>query len=170
MRRYTVAIDGQAYTVDVAETGSDAFEVVVDGRRYAATLTGDRDVPVAISADLGTWTTPEPAAASTPANVGTVNATGAVAIGGRVVAQPSRPPARGAVGLLSAPMPGAILEVFVAPGASVRRGDGLLVLEAMKMRNVIRAPRDAIVAEVLVVAGAQVASGDPLLRFGPPTA
>jgi biotin carboxyl carrier protein len=71
----------------------------------------------------------------------------------------------GAAGALTAPMPGAIASIEAAPGARVRRGDVLLVLEAMKMMNPIRAPRDAVVGEVLVRAGQTVAYGDPLLRL-----
>jgi biotin carboxyl carrier protein len=63
-------------------------------------------------------------------------------------------------------MPGVILEVHVKPGAVLRRGDPILVLEAMKMRNTIRAPRAAVVASVEVEAGQPVAPGDPLVRLG----
>ena len=167
-RRYTIAIDGQAFTIDVAETASDAFEVSVDGRRYRATLAGDLDAP-AVSIAASAPPSPERMSFDAPAPVvaaASVPAVAGVAAGPQ--ARPARPAGRPATGLLSAPMPGAILEVRVAPGAVVRRGDGLLVLEAMKMRNVIRAPSDATVAEVLVEAGAQVASGDPLVRFAPP--
>jgi biotin carboxyl carrier protein len=63
-------------------------------------------------------------------------------------------------------MPGVVLEVFVAPGASVRRGDAILVLEAMKMRNTIRSPRDAVILEVAVAAGQPVGPGALLVSLG----
>ena len=63
-------------------------------------------------------------------------------------------------------MPGVVLEVHVAAGASLKRGDPILVLEAMKMRNTIRSPRDAVVIEVAVAAGQPVGSGDLLVRLG----
>lgn len=182
MRRYTVAVDGQLFTVDVAETASDAFDVVVDGRHYAATLTGDRDLPVAIASEPGPRTA-EPDAGPDRVAANGADANGASALGSsptdlatalRPIATVPRPPARATsrrpTTLLTAPMPGGIVEVRVASGAAVKRGDTLLVLEAMKMRNGIRAPRDATVEAVLVEPGAQVASGDPLVRFGPPTA
>jgi biotin carboxyl carrier protein len=63
-------------------------------------------------------------------------------------------------------MPGVVLEVLVAPGAALRRGDPILVLEAMKMRNTIRSPRDAVVLEIAVEPGRSVGPGDPLVRLG----
>jgi biotin carboxyl carrier protein len=62
-------------------------------------------------------------------------------------------------------MPGVVLEVLVAAGATLRRGDPVLVLEAMKMRNTIRCPRDAVVIEVAVAAGQPVGPGDLLVRL-----
>lgn len=162
MRRYTVAIDDQTFTIDVSETALDAFEVTVDGRTYAARLTADRDLPgVAISAGVAIppgVAAREPAPPRNPARDTVPEASG----GGP--ARSSRP----GTGHLTAPMPGVILEVLVAPGAAVRRGDPLLVLEAMKMRNTIRAGRDATVTEVDVAPGAGVSSGDVLVRFGAP--
>jgi len=168
MRRYTVAIDGQPFTVDVAETASDAFEVVVDGRRFIATLAGEGELPgVAISPALE----PRPAEPVTvPANDAVTPEMPPTTTPVEPAPRPIRPPGRPGAGLLTAPMPGTVVHVLVAPGATVRRGDALLVLEAMKMRNAIRAPRDATVAEVVVEPGAQVASGDPLVRFAPPPA
>jgi glutaconyl-CoA/methylmalonyl-CoA decarboxylase subunit gamma len=62
-------------------------------------------------------------------------------------------------------LPGVVLEVLVKPGAVLQRGDPLLVLEAMKMRNTIRSPRDAVVVEVAVSAGQPVAPNDVLVRL-----
>jgi len=60
---------------------------------------------------------------------------------------------------------GRVVEVIVAAGARVARGDRLLALEAMKMEHEIRATRSAAVAEVLVHAGEQVAPGQVLVRY-----
>ena len=62
-------------------------------------------------------------------------------------------------------MPGVVLEVHVGPGAVLKRGDPVLVLEAMKMRNTIRSPRAAVVAAVDVEAGQPVGPGDALVRL-----
>ncbi len=64
-----------------------------------------------------------------------------------------------------APMPGLVSAVRAANGATVRKGDPLLVLEAMKMEHVLTAPRDGVVAEVLVAGGDQVTDGTLLLRL-----
>ena len=78
-------------------------------------------------------------------------------------AAPAAPKAAPAAGeKLNAPMPGTILEVKTTEGASVKKGDVLVILEAMKMENEILAPRDAVVKQVLVSKGATVASGDAL--------
>ncbi len=57
---------------------------------------------------------------------------------------------------VKAPMPGNIMKVNVKPGASVKKGDVLIVLEAMKMENDICAPADGTVASVEVAQGATV--------------
>ena len=62
-------------------------------------------------------------------------------------------------------MPGVVLSVEVSTGASVKRGDALLVLEAMKMKNSLHAPRDGVISEVLVRAGQQVMYGEVLVKF-----
>ena len=66
---------------------------------------------------------------------------------------------------LHAPMPGLVLEVGVQPGETVRAGQGMLVLEAMKMENELRAPSDGVICQVHVAAGEAVAKGAPLIEF-----
>lgn len=63
---------------------------------------------------------------------------------------------------ISAPMPGTILKVNVANGQTVKKGDVLMILEAMKMENEIMAPADATVASVNVNQGASVEAGTVL--------
>jgi 3-methylcrotonyl-CoA carboxylase alpha subunit len=67
-------------------------------------------------------------------------------------------------GLIS-PMPGQVLQVMVAPGAEVRRGQPLLIVEAMKMEHTILAPMDGVVEAVCFGAGERVSEGAQLLRL-----
>ena len=69
------------------------------------------------------------------------------------------PAAGGAGESINAPMPGNILAVNVAAGDTVKQGQVLMVLEAMKMENEIMAPRDGKVTAVAVAKGAAVESG-----------
>ena len=73
----------------------------------------------------------------------------------------------GAAGAVSvtAPMPGNILDVKVKAGDSVKAGDTLLILEAMKMENEISAPQDGTIASVNVRKGDVVNSGDLLITM-----
>ena len=68
-------------------------------------------------------------------------------------------PAQAGGASITAPMPGTILKVNVQSGASVKKGDILMVLEAMKMENEICAPADGTVASVNVTNGATVDAG-----------
>ena len=62
-------------------------------------------------------------------------------------------------------MPGRIIDIAVVAGTAVRRGDKLLVLEAMKMEHTIRAPAAGTVAALHVTVGEQVAEGLDLITF-----
>jgi biotin carboxyl carrier protein len=75
----------------------------------------------------------------------------------------------GAAGTIKALMPGRIVRVTAAKGESVRKGAGLLVLEAMKMENEIQAPADGVVDEIFVEPGQTVDSGADLVRIAPAT-
>ncbi|MBQ8089059.1 MAG: acetyl-CoA carboxylase biotin carboxyl carrier protein subunit, partial [Clostridia bacterium] len=66
---------------------------------------------------------------------------------------------------IKAPMPGNINDVRVKAGQSVKKGDILVILEAMKMENEIMAPRDGVVASVNVSKGATVSTGDVLVSL-----
>ncbi len=66
-------------------------------------------------------------------------------------------------GTVKAPMHGKVLAIFVAPGASVTKGDRVAVVEAMKMEHALLAPIDGVVGEVSAQVGAQVAEGAKIL-------
>lgn len=77
---------------------------------------------------------------------------------------PKAAPAAGSENVQS-PMPGTIVSVAVRAGQEVKKGDVLLVLEAMKMENEIMAPHDAKIAAVMVNKGDSVDSGTPLVSL-----
>ena len=79
-----------------------------------------------------------------------------------IPAQPAAPaatPVSAGAETISAPMPGTILKVNVAAGQAVKKGDVLMILEAMKMENEIMAPKDGTVTAVNTQVGASVESG-----------
>ena len=68
-------------------------------------------------------------------------------------------------GRLTAPMPGKVVAVLAKRGQAVKKGEALLIMEAMKMEHTIAAPHDGVVDEILYAVGDQVADGAPLLAF-----
>lgn len=70
-----------------------------------------------------------------------------------------------AVNEVLAPMPGAIINVMVKEGDEVQKGDPLIILEAMKMENIIKSPTDATVTAVNVTVGDNVDKNHPLVIF-----
>ncbi|MCX7025755.1 MAG: biotin/lipoyl-binding protein [Spirochaetes bacterium] len=77
-------------------------------------------------------------------------------------AAPAAPAVTGS-GTIRAPMPGTVISVRVSVGQAVKRGDVILILEAMKMENEICATMDGVVSALRVQAGASVNTGDPML-------
>ena len=75
-----------------------------------------------------------------------------------------------ATGRLTAPMPGRVVAVLVAPGDTVDAGAPLMIMEAMKMEHTIAAPHAGVVDTILYAVGDQVADGAPLLSFKAPVA
>ncbi len=75
------------------------------------------------------------------------------------------PSARPSGDTLTAPLQGTVLDIAVKAGDSVKPGDTLVVIEAMKMENEIVAPGDAVIDRIHVQKGDVVASGDLLISF-----
>ena len=105
-----------------------------------------------------------PAAAAQVASAPVAAAPAATAPVASAPAAPVAVPTEGTT--ISAPMPGTILKVNVEKGASVKKGDVLVVLEAMKMENDIQAPVDGTIIAVQTSKGASVDTGAPLVTIG----
>ena len=125
------------------------FNITVNGTAYEVEVEelkdGAQAAPVQAAAPA-----PQPAAAAAPAP--------------KKAAPAPQPTAAGTP--IKAPMPGTILSVKAQQGATVRKGDVLLVLEAMKMENEIQAPQDGKVVQVNAAKGASVNTGDVLVVLG----
>ena len=131
------------------------YRISVDGKSYEVEV---EDVAAGSAANLRT----APAQVSAPAN------TAAPAAVEAPKAAPAAKPAAAADikgESLRAPMPGTILSVTVSAGQAVKRGDILLVLEAMKMENEIVAHIDGTVSGIYVQKGSTVNAGDTLVSF-----
>jgi propionyl-CoA carboxylase alpha chain len=126
-------VDGVSSKAAVLEWGAAHIAIVLDDVRRTCTLATTHDIHYAHSI-LGTSELRE--------------------------APRFPPPVREEVrGGCLAPMPGKILAVRVEPGQSVKKGETLVILEAMKMEHEVVAPHDGIVREVLVEVGQQVDTG-----------
>ena len=132
MKKFKVTVNGKAYEVEVEEMG---------GAPAAA------PAPQVAAAPAPAAPAPTPAAAPAPA------ATPAPAVGG--------PIPEGAI-TVKAPMPGKISALKAEAGKAVKRGDIILVLEAMKMQNDITATADGTLHEIRVNHGDNVKTGDVL--------
>lgn len=66
---------------------------------------------------------------------------------------------------IKAPMPGLVLQLMVVEGQGVNKGDSLLVLEAMKMENIIKSPAEGIVKRISVQKGDKVEKNSVLIQF-----
>ena len=69
------------------------------------------------------------------------------------------------VNLFKAPMPGLIKEIIVTEGTEVKKGDILLILEAMKMENALKSPRDGKVKKITAIKGNAVEKNQVLIEF-----
>jgi len=146
----------------VARRSGDAIEVEVSGRTYEVSIleleqgsrlrvaVGGRSFEVEVSPVKRFTTSPTPRTAPSRPSL----RAGAPSPAPRVI--------RGAI---SSPMPGKVVALKVRPGDEVKKGDVLLIIEAMKMENEIRAPRDGTVREVFVSEGSPVSTGQPLLAL-----
>jgi len=62
-------------------------------------------------------------------------------------------------------IPGTVLNIFVAKGDSVKKGDDLMILDAMKMQNKLKCPMDGTVKSIAVAKGAKVSKGTVLIEL-----
>jgi glutaconyl-CoA/methylmalonyl-CoA decarboxylase subunit gamma len=151
MSTYRLKIGDKEYEAEVKSITPDKARIVVNGTEYAVDLVSIGRPAVE----------PSRPAAATPAPA---------APAARAPRTPpaGRPSTAGTAGSVRSPMPGLILRVAVKEGEPVKAGQTLMVMEAMKMENVVLSPHNGTVRKVLVAEGANVAEGDVLVEVARP--
>jgi biotin carboxyl carrier protein len=158
--QYQARIGDRVVDVEVERKGGGAFRVRVDGRVLELDLTPAEDGVYSVL--LGTRAREvdvQPAAEEEVLRVDLDGRSFEIAVldERRRRRQIVRGGGHGAgAGDVLAPMPGKVVKVLVGPGDAVRAGQGVAVVEAMKMENELRAPRDGVVRDVRVAAGQTV--------------
>lgn len=147
MKQYKYKINGSLYNVVVNSTSDEIAEVEVNGTPYTVEI-GKKSKKQA--------TTPF----KKPAQAATAQPQAAAA---PVV---TKQPANTGAGTLKSPLPGIILDITCNVGDTVKKGQKLLILEAMKMENNIIADRDGTIQEIKVRKGDSVLEGADLLSIG----
>ncbi len=140
MKEYKYTIDGNKYEVAINEVNDTTAKVTVNGTDY--TVEWEKPVeekPIVKVQPVAA----KPAAPATPA------------------AKPAAAPVSG--NAIKTPLPGVIIDVKVAVGDVVKKGQTVVVLEAMKMENNINADRDGKVVAIQVAKGDTVADGAALV-------
>lgn len=155
MRTYSYTINGARYDVTIESLRDQVAKLNVNGVAFDVEILG---------APLSEGDLPEVAAAAAPA--------APVAAAPKAESAPAAPAAKGAAGAagagepVNAPLPGVVTKVLVAAGQAVKKGDTVVVLEAMKMENNITAECDGTVTGICVAAGDSVLEGTTLLTIG----
>ena len=157
MKKYKISVNGRTYDVEVEEVSS-AEQRNSSFSQTAAPTSVSTGAPLAGSEK--NQSVPSPSAGGGQSQA--PSSSQAVAAPSRAEQPAGAPSALNALSV-KAPMPGTVMSFKVAVGQRVKRGDVLLILEAMKMENDIVAPQDGRVSALRVAANAAVNTGDPLV-------
>lgn len=139
MKEYRYKINGNLYKVTVGDIEDNNVRVEVNGTPYTVELEKQNKPKIKpVVRTASTTPAAPPAAVIRPASVGSKSG-------------------------IKSPLPGVILEIKVKEGDTVKRGQTLLVLEAMKMENDIKADRDGKVTAIKVSKGESILEGTDLI-------
>ena len=142
MKKFKFTISGNQYEVEVQSFENDKAQVVVNGTQYEVDVEREKEEVKPVVA-------PRPKAA--PASS----------------AAPAAPAAGDANGVKAvAPLPGTIMQIFVNVGDEVKRGDKILMYEAMKMENNFLAEVDGVIKDIKVKVGDNILQGAVLAIIG----
>ena len=160
MSQYKFKINGNEYNVEINSINGDSAVVTVNGIQYSVEsgVASCSAAAAAIQAQAAAPVTPTPAPA---AQVESAPAPTPAA----AAASPAPAPASGNGKPVTAPLPGVIIEISVKVGDTVKQGQQVAVLEAMKMENVIEATHDGTVTAINVSKGDSVLEGAPIVTI-----
>jgi len=134
-QKFNIIVDDHSYFVEIIETSETALHVIVDGQSFHVQIQPENHT----GPDLGAKKAPH------------------------VITAPDAPEIHASD--LTAPLPGNITEIFIKVGDQVEAGQALCVIDAMKMKNVLRSPRSGEIAAVDVSLGETVPYNKTLIRF-----
>ncbi len=138
MKEYKLKINGNDYAVSINEVDDNVAAVEVNGTPFQVEF--EKPIKKAVSfTPKATGVAPSVKVSKPASTKGTT---------------------------VSSPLPGVILEVSCKEGAAVKKGDKVILLEAMKMENVIEAPCDGTISSIKVNVGDSVLEGAPLVIIG----
>ncbi len=141
---YQATVDGEAFALDVAMTARDVLSILHNGHHYEAkreySLLGETHLIVGSERFLAEVRDPRSLRSR------------------RAAAGQEAGPAK-----ITAPMPGKVVRTMVAVGDEIEAGQGIIVVEAMKMQNEIKSPKKGKVTKIAVAESALVNAGDLLV-------
>lgn len=146
----TITLNGGAFAWDIADLGEGRFHVLHEGRSYNAEV---------VSTDFAT----KYIVLKINGQRVELNAKDRFDLLLERLGMSNASAAK--VNELKAPMPGLIVDIRVVPGQAVLKGEPLLVLEAMKMENILKAPADGVVGSLKVNLRDNVQKGQVLVQF-----
>lgn len=149
MKQYKYKVNGAQYDVTIDSIVGNIAKVEVNGIPFEVEMQGsslvEEDLPTQVADEAAA-----PAVAAAPAAVEAAPAVGAPGAGAPV----------------KAPLPGVVAKILVSVGQAVKKGETVLVLEAMKMENNITAEADGKITGICVAAGDSVMEGTTLVTIG----
>ena len=142
MKEFNYKINGAPYRVVVSNSDSSIVEQEVNGTPFRVEIE-KKDTKIKSKIKKQAITTPTPQSTTTPLV--------------------TRPKAAGTKNSILSPLPGIILDIRCQPGDTVKKGQTIMILEAMKMENNILANQNGKISEILVKSGDSVLEGDALV-------
>jgi biotin carboxyl carrier protein len=139
--KYKITVKDQIHEVEIENINARPIIAIVDGERFEVTPESGESKAIKPKAEKKSFNPNQPSAATSSPNA---------AAGGNI---------------LTSPLPGTIVNVFVKAGDKVEAGQVVVVIEAMKMKNSIRSLFSGTIGEVLVDTGQSVAHKQALIKF-----